>query len=278
MSTREPGEGQFGFDGTEVHPPPAVDLGRTRNSLSRVLTPEYMGLNPMDFTDVTEPMIRYSAPAELGQHLVDVPFDITKSPRAVTFFDPRLRRLRNVAVTPQEAKILPRFMNAFKENVELSTDAAIVNPFPTDADLARVERSSGHAQEAKLPKVKGLEQALSEQRNLLEKFVVASKGRNNGLSLFGSEAAMRERIAFIQAVVIANVIRAYGAQRRLNEEQMKMLDKAITVRLFLGPNRTQNFHEMMLFLADYTGQKLEATKQRRESLERGIGRTTLPTA
>jgi hypothetical protein len=263
------------MEGGEAHPQPPVDLGRQRNALARALTPEYMGLNPNDFMDVTPEMVKYAAPAELSKHLIDVPFDVRKSPRAVAFYDPTQRRERNIAVTPKEAQVLPRFMNALQQSTEITADAKITTGIPTEADIARVKRSPLHAQEAKLPKVRALENMLVSQHDLLSRFIQASEGSKRGLSMFGPEVAVREKLAYLQTFIIGDMIRAYGSQRQLSAHDMKMLDKAITVRLFFGPDRLDKFHDLAVFLGSYNEHKYEATKQRREAMERNIARLTL---
>jgi hypothetical protein len=279
MASRgQPGEGQLGFDGSVVPPMSAVDPERPGNALARTLTLEYMDLDSADFTDVTASMLEYVRPDKLRPHLIDVPFDGTVSPMAVSYTDRQTLEERNVAVTPQEAQLLPRFMNAFQRSAAVKSRAKVTTHLPSDADIARAERSKVHIQETKLPAVTKYYAMLQTQRSLLDKFIVASSGRNVGFSMFGKEGTARERFAYLQTYIIGDMVRAYGTQRGLTSADMRMVDKAITMNIFYHHNKADNFHDLVQFLREYNGHKLELAGQRVDSMERNIGRVGVQTA
>lgn len=271
-----PGEGQFMLEGGEYHEPPRVDMARPRNSMSRALTTEYLDLNPNDFMDVTVEMVKYVQPDQLRPHLVDVPLNLQESPCAVSYTDARSRAERNIALTPQEAKLLPRFMGAFQRNAAIGSGAKVMTPQPTDSDIARSERAKLHAQESKLEPMQQYKRTLDTNLELLHKFEVASRGRNVGLSLFGSEGNMRNRLSYLQTFILDPMLQAYGEQRQLNAEQRKQVAKAVRYSLFVHPDKISHFHSMMNFLIEYNGHKMELVTQRIRSVEHNLGKVAVP--
>ena len=271
--SRQPGEGQLGFDGSVVTLPKVVDPERPRNALARTLTMEYMDLDPNAFTDITVEMVAYVQPDRLQGALIDVPLDIEKSPSAASYTGNTRggRREVNIALTDTEAKLIPRFVGAIQRNAAINVGAKITTPVPTDADIARKGRSKTHVQESKLPKVEEYHDMLLEQRTLLEKFIKASDGSNVGLSMFGDEGALREKFAYLRTFIIGDMIRAYGTQRKLTESQMKTMERALTVSIFYHPNKVDNFHNLVKFLREYNGHKLLLAQQRIDSMKRNIG-------
>jgi hypothetical protein len=265
-------DGQLAFDGSEFHAPGTVDPARTRNALARTLSFEYMGLNPREYDDVKLEMLESVQPENLRPYLIDVPLDMDASPTAVSYTDPNTRRERNIAVTPEEAFILPRSVGAMQRSAAIAAAHRSRTPFPGRADLARQERARIHVQESKLPRVEKYKDMLTEQGELVQKFATASEGRNVGLSMFGGEANMRERFAYLQAFIIGDMIRAYGAQRNLVGSEMTQIDKAITVSILFNPEKTGNFHGLMKLLREYNGHKTLLADQRIESMRRNIGR------
>lgn len=271
--SRQPGEGQLGFDGSVAPPPQPVNPERPRNALARTLTPEYMNLSADDFMDVTVPMVEHVQPDKLRAFLIDVPLDVTKSPSAVSYTGTTGAGTteRNIALTDTEAKLLPRFVTSIQRNAAINVGAKVTSPILGDTDIARKARAKIHVQESKLPKVEEYQGLLLTQQHLLDKFIVASSGRNVGLSMFGKEGSLRQKVAYLQTFIIGDMIRAYGTQRGLSEADMKMVDKAITVSLFFHPDRVANFNSLVRFLREYNGHKVLLTTQRIESMRRNIG-------
>jgi hypothetical protein len=273
-SSREPGPNDIPFDDMPPSPrrlPNDFDPKRPRNSLSRALTPEYLGLDEAKYMDLTPEMIDAVQADALRPYLVDVLPKAATSPYAVSYYDPRQAQDRHIAVTPQEAKILPRHVEALKRNAAIGAAAKVTTELPTDADLARVERAKVHAQESKLPGLRTYHTAMLEQKALLAKFITNSRGSNYGLSMFGGEANMRDHLNYLQTFVIGDMVRAYSAQRHLNETQSSQVGRAIEYSYVFRAEKFNNFHALVEFLYEYNGHKLELARQRIVSIERGIG-------
>ncbi len=271
-----PGEGQFMLDGGEYHEPPRVDYARPRNSLSRALTEEYSGLDPNNFMEITHEMVEYVKPEQLRPYLIDVPLNIEKSPYAVSYTDFRTKRERNIAVTPAEAKLLPRFVGALQRNAAIGSASKVIAPFPADTDIARAGRSRIHVQESKLPGMLRYRDSLIADQKLIDKFIVASTGKNVGLSQFGPEGNFRNSLAYLQTFILDPMILAYSAQRKLSESQQRQVGKAIEFSMRLHPEKIGKFHDMMKFLHEYNGHKFQLVDQRIESVQRNIGKPLVP--
>lgn len=267
-----PTEGQLGLDGIEVHIP-RVDLDRP-NSLSRALTTEYMGLSPRDYTDVTAGAVEDVTPAKLEPYLIDVPFSVTGSPFSASYTDRSRRNFpeRNIAFTSRELQRFPRHLGGLQRGAALLADARTTSAFPEEEDEARVGRSRLHVQEAFLPSAISFKAALAHQGELLDKFIWASDGANYRLSHLGNEGDLRARLVYLQTSIIANMIRAYGNQRRLSGAEMRTADRAVTVGLFMHPEKFTRFHDLVVFLRTYNKHKIEVVGQRIESMERNLGR------
>jgi hypothetical protein len=251
--------------------PDAVDFTRPRNSLSRALNPEYLGLDEAAYIDLRPEMIEHVRPEAIRPYLIDVPFKAETSPYAVSYYDRQRNIDRNIAVTPQEAQVLPRHVEAIKRNAAITTAAKVTTELPTDADLERIERAKIHVQASKLPSLRTYRATLLDQQDRLARFLTNSRGSNYGLSMFGGEANMRDHFNYLQTFIIGDVVRAYSAQRHLNETQSGEVSRAIEYSYVFRSEKFDNFHKLMEFLYEYNGHKLQLAGQRIESLERGVG-------
>jgi hypothetical protein len=268
----EPIPGQLDIEGIETLARPAFDLERSRCSVASMLNGEKLGLNERDFMFVTPDMIEAVAPRNMRQSLIDVPASIQNSQFVVSYTNSRKERF--IAVTALEAQILPRSIPALSNNARIVSRAKAAGPVVSDVDQQRAERASIHAQESKLPGVTKYLAMLEDQKTLIEKFRDASHGRKIGLSQFGSEVRFREKFEYLRTFVIADMVRAYGEQRKLDESQMRKVSDTITYATVFSPNKFGNFYQLMRFAHEYNGHKQELARQRKEAMERNIGRFT----
>jgi hypothetical protein len=274
-ANREPGPDDMPLPDMPVPARPAydtVDFRRPRNSLSRALTPEYLGLEASDYMDLTPEMIDFVQPDKLRDYLIDVPPKSETSPFAVSYYDRSQNTEHYIAVTPREAKLLPRHVEAIKRSAAINTAAKVVTGVLTDTDIARVERSKIHVQETKLPALITYRDSLLKNDEMVTKFFKNSRGRNYGLSMFGGEINMRESINYLQTFIIGDMVKAYAAQRRLNETQTDQVGRAIEYSYVFRSEKFDNFHNLMAFLHEYNNHKVQLASQRIEAMERNIGR------
>lgn len=255
--------------------PQTIDLAR-RNSLSRALTPGYLGINPQDYLDITYAMVDFVQPDHLYPHLVGVPpfNNGTGNPHTVSYYAGRQQGEVTIAVTPREAKLMPRHVGAIRGAARITTAAAVQTEFPTDQDMSREQRSGQHVHESKLATLTSLrDNVYLPQRGLLNKFIKASDGRNFGLSMFGGEAQTRAALATLQTQIFGDMVKAYGYQRGLPESLTRQVEKAITASIVLLPNPQdthRNFAALVRFARGYNGHKLAAVNERIAAIEKQL--------
>ncbi|MCA9325188.1 hypothetical protein KDA23_03960 [Candidatus Saccharibacteria bacterium] len=265
--------GQFTLEGDFVADPKPVDPTRSRNSLSRALDPGYLGRAVRNYMDLTPEMLEYAKAKQLQPHLIDVPSDFERSPFAVSYTDPRTHRERYIALTAQEAKIVPRSVPALSRSARIVTEAAVQTDIPTDEDLSRAQRSKAHVLEPALPKMQAFVKTLRSQDELAAKFVVAATGSNAGLSLMGGEARMREQLTYFTTFIIGDMLRAYASQRGLTASQHDQLCRAVDYNMvFTGAARIGMTRDYAELAHEYLGHKIQIVDQRIKSVERDIRR------
>lgn len=265
--------GQPTLDGGFVPDVKAMDPSRARNSLSRALSFEYLGLKEEDYYGITPDMVEHVGPDQMKPYLLGVPMDAKKHPNVVSYTADRGRREQTVTLTAQEAKVLPRFVGALERNARINVESKIETDIVRDVDLARMRRSQGHVHEDRLPKIETYLQTLKEQQELAAAFIQASKGSNAGLSLMGGEARMREKLTYFRTIILGDIIRAYCSERNLTESQQIQVRKAVDLRIaYQGKRSVTNFNEYARFAYEMLGHKIEAASQRIEAMQKSIGR------
>lgn len=253
----------------------ALDF-ESKNALARALTPEYANLNPDDYADITYGMVEYVTPTKFAPHLIDVPRPTRddSQPNVISYYAGRSQGEIYIAVTPEEAKLIPRGVGAIRRAARIATAAKVTTAYPTDQDLAREERSGQHVHEQKLEVLRAFrDNVYMPQGELLDKFIEASQGRHFGLARFGSEAGMRQAMATLQTQIFGDMIRAYGRQRHLGETMTKQVERALTVSFYFDRQNNQhltNFAKFVRFAKVYNGHKTAAVNQRIESIERQL--------
>jgi mRNA-degrading endonuclease toxin of MazEF toxin-antitoxin module len=273
-----PIEGQPTLDGGFVPDVQAVDINRKRNSLSRALNFEYLGLKEEDYYAITPDMVEFAGPEQMRPYLLDVPMDADKHPNVVSYTVNRGRKEQTITLTAQEAKLLPRFVGALERNARIGVESKIETDIVRDVDRARMRRSRGHVHEDRLPKVQTYLQTLKEQDALAAAFIQASTGKNAGLSLMGGEARMREKLTYFRTIILGDIIRAYCSERNLTESQQIQVRKAVDLRIaYQGKRNVANFNEYARLAHEILGHKIEATSQRVEAMQKSIGRNLVST-
>jgi hypothetical protein len=86
---------------------------------------------------------------------------------------------------------------------------------------------------------------------------------------------MRAQYAYLESVIITDMVRAYGAQNQLPGSSMKMVEKTIRWNNYFHPDKFSNFHELAKLLREYNGHKLELVSQRVTALQKSIGHSVV---
>jgi hypothetical protein len=257
--------------------PVQINIER-KNALARALTPEYAGINPDDYEDITYGMVDQIQPNALAGYLIGIAppnRDDDSEPSVLSYYDSRQRREVYIAVTAQEATLMPRSVGAIRRGARLATANTVVTAFPTDADRGREKRSGKHVHEDKLDILKKFrDNVYAPQGLLLDKFIEASQGHQRGLARLGDEGKMRSAIATLRTQIFGDIVRAYGRQRNLSESTTNQVDRTITTAIYLdrvGNRHITNFSNLVRFAKTYNLQKMEVVNQRIEAIERALG-------
>lgn len=234
-----------------------------RNALARALRPDFVGLNPLDFVDVTDQMLDLAAPEALRTSLIDVR---PHSSEAVKSYDWATKKDIYIAVTPFEYGLMSGSIQHLGERAVAGSQNKRQRLGTRNiADDAAAVRAGIHAVTGRAEKTQEyLNNALIKQNLLIAKFQEASK--YPGLARFGNEGKMREELTYLRNFVFGGMITTIGNQRNWNSNNQIYAQKAINARLFL--DRQQNRHidyfkSLLDLAAEWNGHKMAiiATRQ-----------------
>ena len=232
---------------------PAVQVD-ARNALARALRPEFVGINPQDYLDVTDEHLDLAAPELLRQSLIGV---APGSPDAVAYRVSR-QELLYVAVTPTEFGLMSGSVLALGQRAVAGSQRKrqrIGKRNPVDD--AAAERAGVHAvMNRAVASSNYLENVLVKQDKLIAQFQEAA--RYPGLARFGSEGVMREELTNLRTFVFGSLLTAIGNQRQWTAAQQQRAQKAVDARIFLDRhknNHINNFKGMLDLASEWTGYK-----------------------
>jgi hypothetical protein len=264
--SRRPGPGQAEIPGFESRP-----------GLVHVLTPEYMGLDPAEFADITPPLIELASPQNLRPSLIDV----NPNGRSTVGYRPAgLPGYRQIwlAVTPVE-------FNATARHVEMLGKTALNKTLEnhtreeqrTDEVQAKAKRASVHAVESKLGSIETHIIDTSRRLRLISSFLEMTQYPNLAR---GTVRTVRERFTALRDDVIDDMVLAIGNQREWTEAQSELAKRTIVKRTYLAEPRNERYHnfiEMLGLANEYNGHKLALFLSRRYDARKYIHDRTRPT-
>lgn len=231
-----------------------ADLTRQRNSLARTLTPEYLGIDPFDYGDITDRMRAAAEPEQLILGLVDVPKPSPGSTSAVSYWPGGAARSVNIAVVPGEYRLLVRGPDAFSNAVRNTTLQS--RPIG-DTHANAAERSVKHAHVTKFEAQNNyLHGTLEPWKGLLAQFRKAAK--HPGLSLMGNEISMRTKFETLRSGVFENMFEALRVQRGWDDRQMDFARRTVEARMVIDREHNQHLQYFAGFVAmsqEYFGHK-----------------------
>jgi len=253
---------------------PGLEL---RPSIAQLLAPESAGIDPADYTDITEAMMQIADPALLQKSLIGVKRD----GRSVVWYKPQPHgSYVNLAVNPEDYNHTARSVSQLSRavvNRTLETYPIAVR-FNRDKQAA-AERSGLHAVEAKLPFIKSRLDQLAHQRELLE--VVSEMAEPDNLNMRRGYVA-RDAFNELMSDVIASMVNAVGNHREYVSEEMDRARRSIQARLFLFPDSVGQRQEYLRQLAglgtEYYGHLVIMYATRRYEAEKFLRDNPAPTA
>lgn len=261
-----------------------VNVG-VRNSLSRALTPDYVGIRAEDYLDITPEMLELASPDNLRPYLIRPSSagitNVSGGDRGLVYYqslNPDTRRTEPlyIAVTPSEfllmvGSIATLGQRAVKRVVTLRTPEGSQ---PSSVDEAAAKRGGVHVVEGLLEKLQTYRTNDLEQRiATIHKFQEALK--YPGLARFGSEGQMRIALAYLQTYVMGDMLTVLGEQRRWSPGQASRAQRAIEKNIILereGNHHLRNFGDYLKLWDEWNGHKLAITLGREYTAKQMIKR------
>lgn len=231
-----------------------------RNALARALRPDFVGINPEEYLDVTDEMLDLAAPEALKTSLIGVRAKSSEAIESIVLH-PETRKVDKIyiAVTPTEYGLMSGSIQHLGERAVALSQKKRQRPDVRSAvDDAAAVRAGIHAVSNRaIATQRYLDNALKNQNELIARFQEAAK--YPGLARFGSEGAMREQLTYLRTYVFGGMLTTIGNQRDWNSTQQMNALKAINARLFLDRANNRhlvNFKGMLDLAAEWNGHKL----------------------
>ena len=232
----------------------------SRNSFARMATPDYWGLDPVKYGDITPTMIDRMSPDYIRPSLIDVHAD---SECAVSYIDDITGQKVNIAVTPHEYGILARNIAKLGEASVNQTLAARPSMPNFAIHDAAAERSGVHTLEGYVTRMQEYaDGTLNADIQKLRRFKEAADHPGLGR---GKEIDMRLDMQWVMDHIIGDTLLALRRQRNWTPEQADLASRSLQARLFFdraGNKHLSNWREMIIFELEYTSHKLALFKDR----------------
>lgn len=256
----------------EPSPPPAEQ----RVALVHVLTPEFQGLNPLDFADIKDEVVRRASPAALRESLVDTGERNTpplrnkdESGKSVVSYESGEHGLRwvHLSLTPKEFGLFSRHVdmlartafNQILDRRDTKLQKETGNPAVkarTDDDIAAANRASVRQVRGKVPRMEAyLEAELVPRIDTVEKFIEMTKHRNLNR---GTHDTVQAHFEHLRLYVFGDMLDAVGNQRKWTAQQAAKAEKILQRRLYIDghpADRVRNFRAMLELAQEYYGHK-----------------------
>lgn len=253
----------------EGMPEPVADPSEARRghrvALVHILTPEFQGINPVDFDDIPPEVVAKASPEALRSSLLDTKND---GRSVVSYQSPESgRKWIRMSVTPKEFGIFSRHVdmlaNSAFNGVLATRDTKLQKETDNPAAKARTNKDIATARRGAVRQVmsKQLKMESYLETDILPRVEVISKflemSANSNLSR-GTQDTVRERFEMLRLYVFGDMLDAIGNQKQWTAEQAERAVRILQKRLYLEPDSTKrvaNFEGMLLLADEYYGRK-----------------------
>ena len=249
----------------ELEPPRSRHEQDDPTALVHILTPEFQGLNPEDYADISDSSLQAAASGNIRKYLFDISLDGKNVVRyrAVEHQDKWL----SIAVNPEHFNLFSRHVpmlartaiNRVLEAKDKALRLETGNPGArarSDQDLKESERAAVRTLMGKEERMEQyLATELEPRLELVGKFLEMTQGKNANLAR-GSRKAVRERFEHLRTFVFGDILDAIGGQREWSEETAKKAEMIIQKRLYIdgtSRDRVANLEEMLRLAEEYYG-------------------------
>jgi hypothetical protein len=245
-----------------------------RISLAHALRPDFVGIRPEDFADVSDEQIRLASAEKLSKSVVDVGRD---KHGALGYVNPQNRRLVFVATTPHEFGILAGSVQMLGERaISRSENIRRTDSGLTRTDMAAARRAGVHSVEGRLGVIeKYVENELKPEMQLISRFLKEST--HPMYSELPSEGAMRTQLASVLEVVFGNLLEAAGRTRQWNPDQRRRARRAVDASVVLdrgNNNHIENFKHLLELAETRDGYLLAIARTKMHQAQQSIRTNT----
>ena len=229
----------------------------SRNAFARAATPEYMGLDPVDYDDIDERMIELADPERLRSSLIFTPSSrINHFDFGVTYVPDEERIPVRIALTPDEYSLIPRDVGSLSRAVVSRTLKLRVDKVDFMASNDAASRSGVHALEAKEKAMTDyIEGTLSPDINKVRwlREAVSHPGYWRA-----REGDMRTTLRWVHDHLFKDIFVAIRHQRGWTPAQEDLARRAVNWRLYFDRNHNhhlKNWDDMLKLDLSYLGHK-----------------------
>lgn len=269
-----PGTGQLSLDS------PALEL---HPALVHVLTAEFQGIDPADFSDIPDEFVPYTHPDSLRASLLDVPpLDPENNHAIVGYRGGESPEWRRITVTSAEFNLLARHIPMLAETaiqgVFYARDRKLQRATGDPTARARSEDDWAAARRSAMRQV--LDKHTAMQRHLTGELLPRVKliGQFSEMTRYpnlarGTNQTVRGRVEFLRDYVFGDMLEAIGNLREWDNDKSKLASRTLQKRLYLDPDerrRVANFGALLTLAGDYYGQKQALVRGRIAEAERYI--------
>lgn len=245
-----------------------------RIGLVHVLRPEFHGLNPDDFNDISEEVVERASASELQSSLLWEYIKVgdrdrsEESPTAIAYRTPH-QGFMSVALTPEEydamSTSIEKLANRAFTKVLVSRDQKLQEASGDPMARARSEEDIRVANRGALrPVLKSrdemqrlLETGILPKIELISRFSEMTQGRNPNLAR-GTRESVSARFDELRGTIFDDMLDVIGLQRQWTPDMTKRAKRIIQKRLYIsgsGAQRVRNFKEMLALADHYYGHK-----------------------
>jgi len=233
------------------------------NAIARALMPQYVGIRPEDYADITPDLVALADPSKFRASLIDIPLN-SEGGLSYRSFEPR--RTITVGATASEFTLLSGSLQTLGGRAVRRTEASRRRAGTlSDADRQASQRSGVHAVESRVDAMQRyLDLELEPEVALVQAVRKALKYPGFAHQL-GDEGEVRQKITTVRTQVFGKLFEALGIQRQWTSAQQRLAERSLDRRLHIdrfGNKHLGDFDRMLALAEDRSGHLRAVTHSR----------------
>ncbi len=243
-----------------------------RIALVHILTPEFHGFDPEEFTHIPDEIVARASAADLQPNLFwpYIPKRRRQSEEVSSFsYLAADETFISVALTPNEyneasesvSKLAERVINRVLTLRDKTLRKETGDPTARARSPEDIKTANRGAMRAVMDRQSDMEKLLKERilpkQELIKKFIEMTEDNHFYLSR-GTKRTVSERFEELRTTVFDDMLDAIGRKRKWSDEMTARAKQIIQKRLYISGTKTErleNFREMMLLAQEYYGHK-----------------------